>query len=176
MKAKLLILDVLHRSDRHSYEIRRMLQASMVPCYLDVDVGTLYYAVRRLKKDGAIEAVAQERVTRGGMRTIYRITSAGRAEFQDGFFRQIEEDGQVSQTLYGALLFLRCVERERLTKAIRCRIGRTDALIAELDPLRAEMPALSTGPDFLFRHIERQRCIDRDWLEDLAAALEADLS
>ena len=174
MKARLLILGVLHRSDCHPYEIRRRLQAAMVDCYLDVDVGTLYYAVRQLEKDGAIEAVAQERVARGGMRTIYRITSAGRAEFQDGFFRQFEEDGPVSQTLYGALLFVHCVERERLAEAIRRRIVRTEALIAELDPLRAEMPALSTGPDLLFRHIEGQRCFDRDWLGDLLAALEAE--
>ena len=72
------------------------------------------------------------------------------------------------------MLFLHCVERERLAEAVRRRIVRTGALIAELDPLRAEMPALSTGPNFLFRHIERQRCLDRDWLGDLLAALEAE--
>jgi DNA-binding PadR family transcriptional regulator len=106
----------------------------MVGCYLDVDVGTLYYAIRQLEKEGAITAVAREQVARGGMRTIYRITEAGRAVFQEGFFRQFELDGPVSQTLYGALLLLHCVEQERLAAAIRARIVRMDALIAELEP------------------------------------------
>ena len=77
MNARLLILGVLHRGDFHPYEIKRRLEAAMVECYIDVDVGTLYYAVRQLEKDALIEAIAQERVARGGIRTIYRITDRG---------------------------------------------------------------------------------------------------
>src|SRR5947207_9633228 len=65
MNARLLILGVLHRGDFHPYEIRRRLEAAMVECYIDVDVGTLYYAVRQLEKGGFISAVAEERVPRG---------------------------------------------------------------------------------------------------------------
>ena len=75
MDARLLILGVLHRGDFHPYEIKRRLKRAMVECYIDVDVGTLYYAVRQLEKSGLIEAVAQERVARGGVRPIYRITT-----------------------------------------------------------------------------------------------------
>ena len=146
----------------------------MVECYLDVDVGTLYYAVRQLEKDGAITPVTQERVARGGVRTIYRITEQGRAEFQEGFYRQFEEDGPASQTLYGALLFLHYVDRARLADAIRRRIERLDDLIAKLAPLHEQMaPALSIGGEHLFRHIERQRRLDRDWLAGLLADIEA---
>src|SRR5215470_5703388 len=106
MKARLLILGVLHRGDFHPYEIKRRLEAAMVECYIDVDVGTLYYAVRQLEKASLIEAVAQERVARGGIRTIYRITTEGRAEFQDGLHEQFEKEGPVLRTLYGALLFM----------------------------------------------------------------------
>src|SRR6185436_19223765 len=101
MNARLLILGVLHRGNFHPYEIKRRLEAAMVECYIDVDVGTLYYAVRQLEKDKLIEAVA-----RGGMRRIYRITDAGRAEFRTGLHGQFEAEGPVSRTLYGALLFL----------------------------------------------------------------------
>src|ERR1700761_8493060 len=118
MKTRLLALGALHRGDLHPYEIKRRFEASMVDCYLDVDVGTLYYAIRQLEKDGAIKTVAQERVARGGVRTIYRITPKGRAEFQDGFYRQFEAEGPVSQTLYGVLLFLHCADPVRVAKAI----------------------------------------------------------
>src|ERR1700733_8480152 len=100
MQARLLILGVLHRGNFHPYEIKRRLGAAMVECYIDVDVGTLYYAIRQLEKDGLISACSHERVARGGMRTVYTITPAGRAEFRDGLHKQFEEEGPVSQTLY----------------------------------------------------------------------------
>ena len=87
------------------------------------------------KRNGLIEAVAQERVARGGMRTIYRITEKGRAEFRDGLHRQFEGEGPVSQTLYGALLFLHLADTARRSKGrSRRRIARLDELIAKLGP------------------------------------------
>src|SRR6185503_10155499 len=106
MNARLLILGVLHRGDFHPYEIKRRLERAMVECYINVDVGTLYYAVRQLEKEALITAIAQERVARGGMRTIYRISDKGRAAFRTGLHKQFDAEGPVSQTLYGALLFL----------------------------------------------------------------------
>jgi len=173
MDARLLILGVLHRGDFHPYEIKRRLEAAMVECYIDVDVGTLYYAVRQLEKAGFIEAVAQERVARGGIRTIYRITPDGRAELQDGLHQQFEKEGPVSQALYGALLFLHLADRKRVQDALRRRIARLDELIAKLGPIREELgPKVSTGGDHLLHHIEEQRQLDRVWLKDLLADIE----
>lgn len=174
MDARLLILGVLHRGDFHPYEIKRRLKRAMVECYIDVDVGTLYYAVRQLEKSGLIEAVAQERVARGGVRTIYRITDAGRAAFGAGLHQQLEKEGPASQTLYGALLFLHLAETNTVKKVLRRRIQRLDELIAKLDPIREELaPVLSTGGDHLLRHLDKQRRLDREWLKALLADIEA---
>jgi len=137
MKARPLILGVLHRGDFHPYEIKRRLEAAMVGCYLDFDVGTLYYAIRQLEKDGRISAVAHQRVARGGMRTVYRITPAGRAEFQEALYAQFEQDGPVSETLYGAMLFLHLADLARVEALVRRRIARLDELIAGIDRRRA---------------------------------------
>ena len=174
MNARLLILGVLHRGDFHPYEIKRRLHAAMVECYIDVDVGTLYYAVRQLEKDDLIEAVAEERVARGGVRTIYRITERGRREFREGLHRQLHAEGPVSQTLYGALLFLHFADPEVAKDAVRRRIARLDDLIAKLTPIRKELaPVTSTGGEHLLRHIEEQRKLDRTWLKKLLADIEA---
>src|SRR4051794_13479751 len=138
MDARLLILGVLHRGDFHPYEIKRRLEAAMVECYIEIDVGTLYYAVRKLEKQGFIAEVAQERVARGGMRTIYRITSRGRDEFRTGLHRQFDVEGPVSRTLYGALLFLHLADLAIVELALRRRIARLDNLIAKLGPIREE--------------------------------------
>jgi DNA-binding PadR family transcriptional regulator len=174
MKARLLVLGMLHRGDLHPYEMKRRFEAAMVGCYLDLDVGTLYYAVRQLEKDKAIDPIAEERVARGGVRTIYRITAKGRAEFEDGFYNLFEQDGPVSATLYGAMLFLHLADRTRLTEAIRRKIARLDDLIAKLGPARVQLGTLTTGGENLFRHIGRQRQLDRDWLQGLLSDIERD--
>lgn len=174
MKARLLVLGVLHRGDFHPYEIKRRLENAMVECYIDVDVGTLYYAIRQLEKEGLIAAVSQERVARGGMRTVYSISARGRAEFRKLLHEQFEEDGPVSQTLYGALLFLHLGDRATVAELVRRRIERLDELIAKLGPIRKEFaPVISTGGEHLLRHLEKQRRLDRDWLKGLLADIEA---
>ena len=173
MTARFLVLGVLHRGNFHPYEIKRRLEAAMVECYIEVDVGTLYYAVRQLEKEGLIEAVEQQRVPRGGIRTIYRITPQGRAEFRDGLHRQFEIGGPVPGTLYGALLFLHLADRERIEASLRERIAHLDDLISKLGPIGAELaPRLGTGGRHLLNHIALQRQLDRDWLEALLADIE----
>src|SRR5690606_39118236 len=174
MKAKLLILGVLHRGDFHPYEIKRRLGNAMVECYTDVDVGTLYYAIRQLEKQGLIAAVSRQRVARGGIRTIYRVTPAGKAEFRDLLHRQFEEDGPVCRTLYGAMLFLHLADPVIVECLLRARIARHDESIAKLAPIRKDLaPVLATGSEHLLRHLDRQRRLDRDWLKGLLADVAA---
>lgn len=181
MKARLLILGVLHRGDFHPYEIKRRLENAMVECYIDVDVGTLYYAIRQLEKEALIATVNQERVARGGMRTVYRITSKGRSTFREELHRQFEQEGPVSQTLYGALLFLHLCDLDVVEALVRARIARLDELIAKLDPIRKELrDVLSTGGAHLLGHVEKQRRLDREWLvgllKDIAARRVRDVA
>ncbi|MGH6877064.1 MAG: PadR family transcriptional regulator [Rhizomicrobium sp.] len=174
MKASLLILGVLHRGDFHPYEIKRRLENAMVECYIDVDVGTLYYAIRQLAKEGLILPVSQQRVARGGMRTVYRITAKGKTKFRELLHRQFEQDGPVSQTLYGALLFLHLCDMEIVEAFVRERIARLDERIAKLDPIRKGLrDVLSTGGEHLLRHVEKQSQLDREWLNGLLADIEA---
>ena len=175
MKASLLILGVLHRGDFHPYEIKRRLENAMVECYTDVDTGTLYYAIKQLEKDGLIAAVTQERVARGGVRTVYTITSKGRAEFQMMLHAQWAEEGPVMQTLYGPLLFLHLANPQKVAAILCARIARLDDLIAKLGPIRKLMaPIAATGSMHLLGHIDKQRRLDRQWTRDLLADIEAE--
>ena len=174
MKARLLILGVLHRGDFHPYEIKRRLDNAMVECYIDVDVGTLYYAIKQLEKEGLISPVAHERVARGGMRTVYKITAKGKSEFRTLLHKQFEEEGPVSQTLYGALLFLHLCDLKVVEQLVRRKIAQLDELIAKLIPIRKELRAvISTGGSHLLQHLDKQRRLDREWLKDLLADIKA---
>jgi DNA-binding PadR family transcriptional regulator len=122
MKAEILILGVLHRGNLHPYEIKRRLTTAMIQCFTDVDVGTLYYAVRQLNQSKLIAPVSQKRVVRGGIKTVYRITPSGKRRFQQLLHEQFTRSGTVAQTLYIAMLFLHlCYEKRSPIRNARSR-------------------------------------------------------
>jgi DNA-binding PadR family transcriptional regulator len=174
MKAELLILGILHRGNFHPYEIKRRFNAAMLECYTDVDVGTLYYAVRQLAKDGLIAAVSRQRVARGGIRTVYGITASGKLRFQELLHAQFALPGFVAQTLYPALLFLHLSDPRKVAGLLKDRIAQQTEAIRKTAVLRKQLvPVLSTGGLHLLRHLSLQRRLDRRWLQALLADVTA---
>lgn len=170
MKAELLILGVLHRGNFHPYEIKRRLQNAMVECYTDVDVGTLYYAIRQLAKARLIKALARERVARGGVRTVYAITARGKARFQQLLEECFAAQGSVSETLYGALLFLHLAELPRIAALLKERVERQAESIRKVGDVRGKLsPLLASGGRHLLDHLDAQRRLDQKWLQALLA-------
>ena len=174
MKAELYILGVLHRGDFHPYEIKRRLTQAMIECYTDVDVGTLYYAVRQLAESGLLTAVAEERVARGGMRTVYRITSLGRKRFRELLHAQFAAEGDLRATLYGPMLFLHLADLKLVAEALRSQIDRQNVRLAEIRKLRRQWTAmLPTGSRHLIHHMAEQCRLDLRWLRVVLADVEA---
>jgi DNA-binding PadR family transcriptional regulator len=173
MKAELLILGVLHRGNFHPYEIKRRLRNAMVECYTDVDVGTLYYAIRQLEKNGLIAAVRQERVARGGMRTVYGISAGGKQRFQQLLNEHFAAQGPVAQTLYGPMLFLQFSNLPLIADLLRTRISRETASIREIAAIRKQLGSIpATGALHLMKHLELQHRLDRKWLQGVLADVE----
>jgi DNA-binding PadR family transcriptional regulator len=173
MKAELLILGVLHRGNFHPYEIKRRLRNAMIECYTDVDVGTLYYAVRQLEKNGLIIAVRQERVARGGVRTVYGISPIGKRRFEQLLNEQFATEGSVAQTLYAPMLFLQFSNLPLIADLLRTRISRETPAIREIIKIREQLGStLATGALHLLKHLELQHRLDRNWLQGVLADVE----
>ena len=165
MKAELVILGVLHRGNFHPYEIKRRLLNAMVQCYTDVDVGTLYYAIRQLAKSCLITAVSRERVARGGVRTVYAISPSGKERFQQLLHECFAAEGSVSETLYEALLFLHLGDLRRIGSLLEARIKNQAEAIRKVAEVRRQLlPFLSTGGLHLLDHLNAQRQLDQKWL------------
>jgi DNA-binding PadR family transcriptional regulator len=173
MKAELLILGVLHRGNFHPYAIRRRLRNAMVECYTDVDVGTLYYAIRQLAKDRLIVAVRQERVARGGMRTVYAISANGKRRFQQLLNEQFAAEGSVAETLYTPLLFLQFSNLPLIADLLRTRISRETEAIRKIAAIRKQLGSTpATGALHLLKHLELQHRLDRKWLRGAFADVD----
>jgi DNA-binding PadR family transcriptional regulator len=174
MKAELVILGVLHRGNFHPYEIKRRLLNAMVQCFTDVDVGTLYYAIRQLSATRLIVAVSRERVARGGMRTVYAITPKGKERFQQLLNECFAAQGAVSETLYGAMLFLHLADLPAIADLLAERINRQADAVRKVTEVRSELaPLLSSGGLYLLDHLDAQRRLDQQWLQALLADVVA---
>jgi DNA-binding PadR family transcriptional regulator len=173
MKAEFFILGVLHRGDFHPYEIKRRLNNALVECYTDVDVGTLYYAVRQLAKSGDIAAKTTQKVPRGGERTIYRITSQGRRRFQQLLLERFQEEGTVAQTIYPALLFLDLADLPAVANLLRERLRETESAIAKTGAIKKEVgTGLGSGNSHLMDHLIQVRELDCRLLRRLLGEIE----
>jgi DNA-binding PadR family transcriptional regulator len=173
MKAEFFILGVLHRGDFHPYEIKRRLDNALVECYTDIDVGTLYYAVRQLVKSGDIAPKTRQKVARGGERTIYRITSQGRKRFQELLRERFQEQGTVAQTIYPALLFLDLAELSAVAELLRERLRQTESALTKTTAIKKQLGAgLGSGNTHLMDHLIQVRQLDRRSLRRLLREVE----
>jgi len=161
MKGEFYILGVLHRGNFHPYEIKRRLNNALVECYTDVDVGTLYYAVRQLVKSGDIVPKTRQKVTRGGERTIYRITSQGRKRFQQLLLERFQEEGPVAQTMYPALLFLDLADLPAVAELLHERLRQSESAMAKTSAIKKQLGAgLGSGNSHLMDHLIQVRQLD----------------
>jgi DNA-binding PadR family transcriptional regulator len=168
MKAEFFVLGSLHRGDLHPYEIKRRLSNALVECYTDVDVGTLYYAVRQLVNTGDIAPKTRQKVSRGGERTIYRITPQGRQRFQHLLLQQFQAEGTVAQTIYPALLFLHLADLPAVAELLRERLRQTESAIAKIREMKKRLgTGLGSGNLHLINHLMEVRQLDRRWLRRL---------
>src|ERR1044071_1443633 len=173
MKAEFFILGVLHRGDFHPYEIKRRLNNALVECYTDVDVGTLYYAVRQLVKSGDIAPTKKQKVARGGERTIYRITSQGRQRFQQLLLERFKEEGTVAQPIYPALLFLDLADLPTVAELVRERLRQTESAMAKTTAIKKQLgAALGSGNSHLMDHLIQVRQLDCKSLRRLLREVE----
>ena len=150
----LAILGLLKDRPMHGYQLSREV-AEQLGGLWKVSYGSLYPTLRRLERDGAVEATAGTTTSGGGRRkTVYRITDAGEA----AFLRLLEEtpgDGQAEDARFRVRLAffrylppetrIRLMERRRagleerlagVNAAIRRRLRRRRPLHARADGTR----------------------------------------
>jgi DNA-binding PadR family transcriptional regulator len=164
---------VLHRGDFHHYEIKRRLNNALVERYTDVDVGALYYAVRQLVKSGDIAPKARQKVTRGGERTIYRITSQGQRRFQQLLLERFQEEGTAAQTIYQALLFLDLANLPAVAELLRERLRQTESAMAKTGAIKEQLGAgLGSDNSHLMDHLIQIRQLDSRSLRRLLREVE----
>lgn len=191
---ELAILGLLQEQPRHGYELKQVLRETL-GSFWGVSFGSLYPALRRLERSGAIEVVADDTAPGSGgvpaipatgslkgeaaaarlrlvpaptgrrARKAYRITPAGQEQF---LTLLTADDGGDDERLFSLkLAFCRFLDpAARLTVLERRRAELVDRL-ARARHTRG--PAVDRYTRSLMEHRTRSTERDLEWIDDLIA-------
>jgi DNA-binding PadR family transcriptional regulator len=134
--SKLMVLGLLaSQGPRHGHQIRRDAERTNVGNWGGVSVGALYRELRRMEREGLVEAVRSEQVGRRPARTVYRITESGGRELRSLRGEAIRGLRFGPDAFGVALVFGRTWGRSELAGLLR---DRRQAIVAALAGLEAE--------------------------------------
>ena len=157
---ELAILGLLKERPMHGYQLSREL-SEQLGGLRRVSYGSLYPTLRRLERDGAVEATGPG-ASGGRRKTVYRITPEGEALFLE-LLEEPTPDGQGEDARFRMrLAFFRYLSPE---KRIRLMERRRAGLQERLDEIKAAAHGPAEDDDY-------QRAL----LEHGRAATEADIA
>jgi DNA-binding PadR family transcriptional regulator len=174
-----MILGVLaERGAMHGHQVRRIAELTNAEAWGGITGGALYAELRKLDRDGLVEAVRQEQEGRRPARTVYEITAEGRLELV------VQRDAALEVILGSAdpvsvvLLFASGADASdlnaRLTARRRRIAGQLEAMIAERERL-TEQRLLSPLAIAAFRRGELRLEAELRWHEEFERQIAAAL-
>jgi len=192
---ELAVLGLLAEQPRHGYELKKRLSETLGPLW-GISFGSLYPALRRLEREGAIEEVADSAGTpapatfvptgslKGDLaaarmrlrarptrrtRRAYAITERGREMFTELLTAETDDDERAFAV---KLLFCGHLEpAARLAFLERRRAQLNQRLVAERKPATRAIDRYSRS---LLEHRARSTQNDLDWIAELIAQERAE--
>jgi DNA-binding PadR family transcriptional regulator len=137
----LAVLACLVERPMHPYQISSTLRSRGKDHNIKLNYGSLYSVVDSLAKHGLIEATETVREGRRPERTVYAVTAAGRAEFDEWMAELLATPVREYTSLEAALALVGGVPPDEVVRLLQERAGR----------LTLEIAALESGVDWTLK-------------------------
>ncbi|MFD7153454.1 PadR family transcriptional regulator [Kribbella sp. NPDC059898] len=137
------VLGSLSERPMHPYEISTTLRSRGKDQSIKVNYGSLYSIVSSLEKHGFIEALETVREGNRPERTVYRITAAGQAEFEDWLSELVGTPSREFHPLEAGLAYLPGLQPDRAVELLEQRLAVVDAEIADAVTAHEQMETVS---------------------------------
>lgn len=171
--SKMIVLGALEILDEASgYDVMQELKRKMVHRWLDVNTGSIYYALKQLLKSGAIVEVRVEREGDYPEKTIYALTDIGRNQFDE---LQAEAFKGLFPHFYGFKLALKFNQRRsgaEIAQLADEAIGRIDKTLAAMDAYLTTLDEAAWQYEFDGFFIEHDRRLykeEKQWIIEAVA-------
>jgi DNA-binding PadR family transcriptional regulator len=165
---ELAILGLLKERAMHGYQLKKRL-ADTLGSFWQVSYGSLYPALKRLQREGAVEMIfPREQV--GRRKNVYRITEPGEALFAELLERAGQEATQDSgfSVRFAFFKYLKPETRIRLLERRRAFLeGRWSNIRTSLQTYKERIDSYTLS---LMNHELAATETDIRWLEDLIQA------
>jgi DNA-binding PadR family transcriptional regulator len=169
----LTVLCLLRVRPMHPYEMQRRIREWHKDEFLDLRRGSLYHAIERLHRQGAIEPLKTTREGRRPERTVYRLTEAGSEKMlewlEDMLARPVREPTQ----FFAALSFLPHLFPKNVLVQLEKRATLLQAEIAGLDTVLATMvPRIGRLVLIEIEYARAMRRAELKWVHSFAQELQ----
>ena len=129
----LAVLSCVMERPMHPYEISTTLRTRGKEQSIKLNYGSLYSVVESLAKHGLIEAQETLRQGRRPERTIYAITDAGRAEFEDWLSELVSTPVREYTSLEAGLSLIAGLAPDEAARLLAERVSRLRIELGSLD-------------------------------------------
>lgn len=175
---RLMVLGAVNQFEPvHGYFLRRELMTWHVDEWANIQPGSIYNALRSLKKDGYVEEAGTESSGNRPERTTYRLTPEGHVEFlrllRDRLWTVEAFDSQSGMAM---LSFMYVLSRQEVTAAIEHRINEIDAKATSNAYNVKDVESSSTTPRYvreLFDLSTARLRGEQEWARALLARIQS---
>ena len=165
---ELAILGLLKELPLHGYELKKRLNDSLGQ-FWGVSYGSLYPALRRLQKQGAVEMIFPKEEV-GRRKNVYRITSKGEEIFAE-LLERAGQDASADDAFSVRLAFFKYLKPETRIRLLERRRAFLDGRSSTLkDSLRRAKETIDNYTLSLMNHQLAATEDDIRWLDDLIQA------
>ena len=165
---ELAILGLLKEQTMHGYQLSKRL-ADTLGAFWKVSYGSLYPALKRLEREGAVESVFP-RDEVGRRKNVYRVTEKG----EELFYELLQEAGQESwedNRFRVRLAFFKYLKPETRLRLLEKRRAYLEDRLSEIKTsLRNARERIDNYTRSLMEHGEAATQQDIAWLDDLIRA------
>jgi DNA-binding PadR family transcriptional regulator len=157
----------------HPYELQRRIRDWHKDEFLDLKRGSLYHAIARLHKQGAIESVETTREGRRPERTVYRLTEAGERQMLTWLQEMLANPVREPTQFFAALSFLPQLSPECVRAQLQQRTALLEAKIDGLDTvLKTMVPRIGRLVLIEVEYERAMRQAELAWVRSLQTELE----
>jgi DNA-binding PadR family transcriptional regulator len=156
----------------HGHQIRQQAQFDRTESWTDVQVGSVYGALKRLANEGLVREVRTEKVGNRPERTVYEITPEGRRSLAAIHDRALCDLDRHFDPFDLALAQARTIPEEHLKQIVANRIGALQVQLAsQRHNAEAADPYLSEAERMVVQHLIARTEAELRWHSELAARL-----
>lgn len=171
MSIQMFILGLLYDQPLHPYQLKKVIKTNHWEKLVNLNDGTLYYGFDVLHKKHHIEIADIIEEEHRPTKKVYRITESGKEELRKEIYSNLKNHTKL-QSLYSALLFIDCAERDVIISTLKKRISKLDKTLEDEPPLLARDGSQTRMTELITNHAHKHLSIEKTWLVQLLDYLE----